>query len=239
MYRRRLLRALTASGVVAAAGCLGGDDGSYEFDAKPARVTDTALSTAGYEGEEPASSEIERTLDVAGSERRVSVTTWVASYEKPARASSLVVASTPNATVADRSVNPLVRADDAELFRRLLGRGADDGDDGNDDGDDGGEDGNDDDGTGGVGGEDVDDPEEVGTRTLTVLGTETTVTTFATEVEFDVPRDAPVDAEGSVPALVHVATVEDGEDVIALVGVHPEAVEEGETLASLMEAVEH
>ncbi|RAW46628.1 hypothetical protein DQW50_03475 [Halorubrum sp. 48-1-W] len=235
MYRRRLLGALTASGVVAATGCLGGDDGSYEFDAEPARVPDTALATAGYEGEEPASSEVDRTLDVAGSERRVSVTTWVASYEKPARASSLVVASTPNATVADRSVNPLVRADDAELFRRLLGRGTDDAADDGDDGDDA----DDDDGTGGVGGEDVDDLEEVGTRTLTVLGTETTVTTFATEVEFDVPRDAPVDAEGSVPALVHVATVEDGEDVIALVGVHPEAVEEGETLASLMEAVEH
>lgn len=217
MYRRRLLGALAASGAIAAAGCLGG---TYEFDAEPARVPDAALSTAGYAGEEPEPFEVERTLEVGGIEREVSATTWVANYENAERASSLVVASTPNATVAGQSVNPLVRADDAELLRRLLerGGGAGSGDD---------EGGN------------VDDLEEVGTRTLTVLGTETTVTTFATEVEFDAPRDAPVDAEGTVPALVHVATVEDGEDVIALVGVHPEAVEEGETLGSLMEAVEH
>ncbi|WP_281194434.1 DUF6517 family protein [Halorubrum sp. F4] len=227
MYRRRLLGALAASGAIAAAGCLGGDDGSYEFDAEPARVSDAAISEAGYEGEEPESFEIEQTFEVAGIEREVSATTWVASYENPERASSLLVASTPNATVAGQSVNPLVRADDAELLRRLLEGGLGGGGDGDD-----GE-------AGGVEGGDVDDLEEVGTQTRTVLGTETTVTTFATEIEFDVPQDAPVDGEGTVPALVHVATVEDGDDVLALVGVHPEAVEEGETLGSLMEAVEH
>ncbi|MFC5133804.1 MULTISPECIES: DUF6517 family protein [Haloferacaceae] len=230
MYRRRLLGALAASGAVAAAGCLGGDDGSFEFDAEPARVPDAALSEAGYEGEEPESFEIEQTLEVAGIEREVSATTWVASYENPERASSLLVASTPNPTVAGQSVNPLVRADDAELLRRLLEGGLGGGGGGGDGGD--GE-------AGGVEGGNVDDLEEVGTQTRTVLGTETTVTTFATEIEFDVPRDAPVDGEGTVPALVHVATVEDGDDVLALVGVHPEAVEEGETLGSLMEAVEH
>ena len=236
MYRRRLLGALAASGAIAAAGCLGGEDGTYEFDAEPARVPEASLSEAGYGGEEPEPFEVERTLEVAGIERRVSATTWVARYENAERASSLLVASTPNATVAGQSVNPLVRADDAELLRRLLEGGADvdDGGDGGGGGVEGG-----DGGGGGVEGGDVDDLEEVGTRTLTVLGTETTVTTFATEIEFDAPRDAPVDAEGTVPALVHVATVEDGEDVIALVGVHPEAVEEGETLGSLMEAVEH
>ncbi|SMO83853.1 DUF6517 family protein [Halorubrum cibi] len=217
MYRRRLLGAVAASGAVAAAGCLGGEDGTYEFDAEPARVPDAALSEAGYEGEGPQSFEIEQTFEVAGIEGRVSATSWVASYENPERASSLLVASTPNATVAGQSVNPLVRADGAELLRRLLEQG----------------------GSGGVDGGSVGDLEEVGTETRTILESETTVTTFATEIRFEDVGDAPVDTEGSVPALIHVATVEHGEDVLVLVGVHPRAIEEGETQGALMEAVEH
>ncbi|MFC5277312.1 DUF6517 family protein [Halorubrum rubrum] len=216
MYRRRLLGALAASGAIATTGCLGGEDGTFEFDAEPARVPDAALSEAGYEGEEPRAFEIEQTFEVAGIEREVSAASWVASYENPERAASLLVASTPNARVAGRSVNPLVGADDAELLRRLLERG-----------------------DGGVDGEDVGDLEEVGTETRSILGSETTVTTFATEVRFETADDAPIDAEGSVPALVHVATVEHEGDVLVLVGVHPRAVEEGETQGALMEAVEH
>ncbi|WP_066414244.1 DUF6517 family protein [Halorubrum aethiopicum] len=215
MYRRRLLGALAAAGTLATAGCLGGDDGTFEFDAEPARVPDAALSEAGYEGEEPRAFEIEQTFEVAGIEREVSAASWVASYENPERAASLLVASTPNATVAGQSVNPLVGADDAEVLRRLLERG------------------------GGVDGGSVGDLEEVGAETRPVLGGETTVTTFATEIRFENAGDAPIDAEGSVPALVHVATVEHGGDVLVLVGVHPRAVEEGETQGALMEAVEH
>jgi len=38
---------------------------------------------------------------------------------------------------------------------------------------------------------------------------------------------------------LYVGTVQHGEDVIALVGVHPTAVDASESLLSLMEQVEH
>ena len=226
MYRRRLLGALAATGAVAVAGCLGGEDGSYEFDAEPASVPAGVLADAGYAGEEPEPFHVEQSVDLPGVEARVSVTTWVAGYENPERGAALFVASTPNATVAGQSVNPLVRAEPAELLRRLIDQGE-----------------------GGPDGDDVDEIEERGTETRELLGQSVEVTTFEAQVDLDVDEEALADAEGvegaeglddgEVPALVHVATVEHREDVIALVGVHPRAVDEAGTLLSLMEAVEH
>mgnify|MGYP005851183245 CR=1 FL=1 len=216
MYRRRLLGGLAACGAVGLAGCLGGEDG-YRFDAEPARVPAASLSAAGYEGDEPEEIGIDEEFDVPVIDGRVSLTTWVAGYENASRGASLFVASTPNATVAGQSVNPLVRADDVELLRRLLDRGDD-----------------------GVDGDDVDELEERESRTVTILESETTVTTFEAQADLDLDADAPVEAdEGSIPAFVHVATVEHRDDVILLVGTHPQAVDEGETLDSLMADVEH
>jgi len=42
-----------------------------------------------------------------------------------------------------------------------------------------------------------------------------------------------------VPVFLYVGTVQHGQDVIALVGVHPAAVDASESLLSLMEQVEH
>jgi len=120
MHRRGLLAALAASTSVAVAGCAGGENGSYEFDAEPASVPSSAASEAGYDGEEPESFTIEQEFDVAGVNAQVSATTWAARYENSENGSALFVASTPNASVGGQSVNPLVRADDAELIRRLL-----------------------------------------------------------------------------------------------------------------------
>ena len=227
MYRRRLLAGIAASGAVGLAGCLGGEDG-YRFDAEPASVPAASLSAAGYEGAEPESFSIDEGIDVPVVDGRVSVTTWVAGYENASRGASLFVASTPNATVAGRSVNPLVRADDVELLRRLLDRGDD-----------------------GVDGDDVDELAERASRTVAILGQETTVTTFEAQVDLDVDGDVSVEGtdgsdgegdeigEGAVPAFVHVATVEHRDDVVLLVGTHPKSVDEAETLASLMADVEH
>jgi len=120
MHRRGLLAAIAASTSVAVAGCAGGENGSYEFDAEPASVPSSAASEAGYEGEEPKPFTIEQEFDVAGVNAQVSATTWAAGYENSENGSALFVASTPNASVGGQSVNPLVRADDAELIRRLL-----------------------------------------------------------------------------------------------------------------------
>ena len=222
MHRRGLLAAIAASTSVAVAGCAGGEDGSYEYDAAPARVSSEAASDAGYEGEEPESFTIEQEFDVAGVNAQVSATTWVAGYENQENGSALFVASTPDAAVGGQSVNPLVRADDAELIRRLLEQA----------------------GERGIGGEGTDveaeDIESRGSETRTVLGQETEVSVLETTMNAAV--EAGNNQSGStedVPVFLYVATVQHDGDVVALVGVHPTAIDARDAVLSLMEQVEH
>jgi hypothetical protein len=222
MKRRGLLAAIAASTSVAVAGCAGGEDGSYEFDASPARIPPNAASEAGYEGEPPESFVIEQEFDVAGVNAQVSATTWVAGYQNQNNGSGLFVASTPDASVGGQSVNPLVRADDAELIRRLLEQADQRG----------------------IGGEGTDvqaeDIEERGSETRTILGQEVEVSILETTVDAQVSAgDNQSGNVEDVPVFLYVATVQHEEDVVALVGVHPTAVDARESVLSLMEQVEH
>ncbi|MFO8115878.1 MAG: DUF6517 family protein [Halorubrum sp.] len=222
MHRRGLLAAIAASTSVAVAGCTGGDDGSYEYDADPARIPSEAASEAGYEGEEPESFTIEQEFDVAGANAKVSATTWVAGYENAENGSALFVASTPNASVGGQSVNPLVRADDVELIRRLLEQVNERG-------------------MGGEGGDvEAEDIEPRGSETRTVLGQEVEVSILETTI--DAEAGAGDDQNGSVedvPVFLYLATVQHEDDVIALIGIHPTAVDARDSVLSLMEQVEH
>ncbi|WP_144799352.1 DUF6517 family protein [Halorubrum depositum] len=222
MHRRGLLAAIAASTSVAVAGCAGGEDGSYEYDADPARIPSETASDAGYEGEEPESFTIEQEFDVAGVNAQVSATTWVAGYENPDNGSALFVASTPDASVGGQSVNPLVRADDAELIRRLLEQ-------------------TDQRGFGGEGTDvEAEDIENRGSETRTILEQEVEVSILETTINAEV--DAGNNQSGSaedVPVFLYVATVRHDDDVIALVGVHPTAIDAGDAVLSLMEQVEH
>lgn len=222
MNRRRLLAAIAASTSVAVAGCAGVEDGSYEYDAAPASVPSSAASEAGYEGEDPESFTIEQEFEIAGVNAQLSATTWVAGYENPENGSALFVASTPNASVGGQSVNPLVRADETELIRRLLDQVDQRG----------------------IGGDGTDieasNIEERGSETRTVLGQEVEIAILETTVDAEV--DAGEGQSGSVedvPVYLYVGTVQHNDDVIALVGVHPTAVDASESLLSLMEQVEH
>ncbi len=71
--------------------------------------------------------------------------------------------------------------------------------------------------------------DEADAEERTILGDEVAVRTYAVSTE----------AEGEGPLLVHVAIVENEDDVIVLLGVHPGTMDERETLVSLMEVVEH
>ncbi|WP_050034192.1 DUF6517 family protein [Halorubrum halophilum] len=224
MYRRGLLAAIAASTSVAVAGCAdaSGGNGSHEFDAEPASVPLATASEAGYEGEEPESFTLEQEFDVAGVNAQVSATTWAAGYENADNGSALFVASTPDASVGGQSVNPLVRAGETELIRRLLARVDQRGIGGN--------------------GTDVEtnDLEEKGSETRTLLGEEVEISIF--ETTSDAAADAGNGQNGEVedvPVYLYVGTVQHGDDVIALVGVHPTAVDASESLLSLMEQVEH
>lgn len=220
MKRRGLLAALAASTTVAVAGCT--DQGqSFDLDADPARVPESAYAD-GFSGRDPESFTVDQKFNASGVNVEVSATTWIAQYTNEEVGSALFVASTPNESVAGQSVNPLVRAEGADLIRRLLNQV-------------------DQQGIGGDGTEiQTDDIEEVGEETQTVLGEETTVSVLETTVSADVS-----DANGQsgsvddIPVLVYIATVQHDEDVIAMIGVHPQEIDQSEPLLSMMGSVEH
>jgi nicotinamide mononucleotide (NMN) deamidase PncC len=221
MKRRGLLAALAASGTVAVAGCAG-EDGSYEFDAEPAQVPESAYSGSDYTGQEPESFTVEQEFNVTGVNAEVSATTWIARYTNQTVGSALFVASTPDASVAGQSVNPLVRVEGAELIRRLLEQVNQQG-------------------IGGDGTEiQADDIESRGEETRTVLDTETTVSIFETTISAEVSGSNGQSGEvDDIPVLVYIATVQHEEDVIAALGVHPVEIDQSEQLFSMMEAIEH
>ncbi|VTT87664.1 unknown [Halorubrum sp. DM2] len=220
MNRRGLLAALAASTSVAVAGCAGQDQ-NLDLNAEPARIPESAYAD-GFSGQEPESFSIDREFNATGVNVEVSATTWVAQYTNDEIGSALFVASTPNESVAGQSVNPLVRVEGAELIRRLLDQ-------------------IDQQGIGGNGTEiQTDDIEEAGEETQTILGEETTVSILETTVSADV-NDAS-NQSGSVedvPVLVYIATVQDGDDVIVTVGVHPQEIDQSEQLLSMMRSIEH
>ena len=220
MNRRGLLAAIAASTSVAVAGCAG-QDGSYEFDAEPARIPESAYADADFTGEEPESYTIDREFNATGVNAEVTATTWVARYVNSETQSALFVASTPNASVAGQSVNPLVRVEGADLIRRLLNQINQQGSGGNAD-------------------IQTDDIEERGEETRTILDEETTVSVFETTVSADLGgADNGTESVEDIPVLLYLATVQHDDDVIALVGVHPVQIDQADQLLSMMEAVEH
>ncbi|GAB3410869.1 hypothetical protein GCM10027435_01890 [Haloparvum alkalitolerans] len=186
--RTKIVAALAV--VVLLAGCTGG---AYSFESSPASVPDGALSEAGYEPMEPEPFTINESVEVAGVSADVTATSWTATYPSSERQASLTVASTPDATIAGQSVNPVVRLSNEELVQRVLDRAGDSAN------------------------LNASDVEVVGSETRTVLGTETEVTTFATTTQVngeDVPLRihlATVAHEGDVVVLVglHPAAVDE------------------------------
>lgn len=222
MQRRELLAAVGASASLAVAGCSGVQDGSFEFDAKPASIPSAAASEAGYEGESPQSFTIDEQLEASGVNVEVSATTWIAGYENPDNGSAVFVASTPDGKVAGQSVNPLVRADEGDLIRRLV------------------EQVNQRDIGGGGTEIKAEDIEDVGSETRTILGKEVEVSILETTIDAEVETgDGQSGQVEGVPVYLYVGTVQHDEDVIALVGVHPTQVDAAESVLSLMEQVEH
>lgn len=177
-------RAIAALAVVVLlAGCTGG---ALSFSASPASVDEAALETANYTGQEPEQVTINETVEVAGVSRQVTATTWTASYAANDTPATLIVASTPDATVAGQSVNPITRLTGKELLQRVAQE---------------------------VGNSDQVDLEEVEVvqrENREVLGTGTEVTTFATTAsteQGDVPiriHLASVSHQGDVVVLVGV-----------------------------------
>ena len=114
MDTRRIIAVVAVAALVTMSGCgflLGNE--ALEFNASPVAVDDTAQSDTGYEETRRSSQAVERSFQVAGQTRNVSVTNYLAEYGPPAAAlySSHQTArapapSSPHLQVPGDSVHP-------------------------------------------------------------------------------------------------------------------------------------
>ena len=109
--RRLLLRATAVAAVVGLAGC--GTVDNYEFSADPVVLPAPARDRLGYRERLREPLVLQRSAAVAGTDVTVTVESPVAVYETTPGVTPadpvLGVASTPPASIRDRSLNPLAR----------------------------------------------------------------------------------------------------------------------------------
>ncbi|MFC6864481.1 DUF6517 family protein [Halomicroarcula sp. GCM10025817] len=128
--RTELLTALVAL-LVVSSGCVGLITGeTVAFEAEPAAVDDAALETTGYDEARAEAQTVTRNVSVVGQERTVRITNHVAEYNRSVELgplgelelARLIVLSTPGATVAGQSLNPLASQSNRRLAERLVQR---------------------------------------------------------------------------------------------------------------------
>lgn len=184
-----------------------------EYTASPAEIPDAALASAGYVHGNTTMVPLTYRVGAAGVSRDVTAQTWVAGYSKTTSdddTAAVVLYSSPNVEVADRSVNPLSQLSNRELIQFGIDRMTD---------------------LRGVGGiEDVSDLRETGTRNVTMLGTDTELVSYTGTAVVDGRR---------VAVVFNLAMVEHGDDIVVALGIHEETLDETAAHAALVEAVVH
>lgn len=211
VMRARFRPAAAIAVVLLLAGCLGAGP-LLEYTAAPATVPAAAYEPLGYVAGDVTPVPFDYLVGAGPVSTNVTVTAQVAGYSKTVDddVAALVVVSAPNQRAFGESVNPIARLTDREAVGWALERA---------------------DALAAVGGvSEVGSLGEVDVRSRTVLGVPTEVVTYA--------GTATVEGRGTA-VLVHVATVEHGDDVILAVGVHPAGVDESESVAALVEGIEH
>lgn len=209
---RSLAATLAVAFLVLGAGCLGFLTGSepLEFDASPATVTDDALSETGYQEQAVEEQPLERDVTVAGQERTVKVTNWVARYGRQVDLGPLgqqelgvfVVLATPQVEVLGRTFNPVGDMSNRELLERLQGNY-----------------------------QSLEIGDRVGTKEVVILGEGTTLETYAGTATV---QDQEVDVR------IRIARVTHEEDYVIAVGIYPAQLpDEGERVETMMAAITH
>ena len=192
------------------AGCTGT---LVSFESSPATVPAAAFEPLGYVHGNTTAVPLTYPVGFAGLSRDVTVTSYVSGYSKTTDdgdTSALVVLSTPNADVGGRSVNPFAHLSNRDLTARTLATLQEVRE------------------LSEYG--EVGDLREVEVQQRTVLGSPVDVVTYS--------GSASLDGEITDVRFV-VASVEHGDDVVTIVGVHAAAFDETDNLHTLMERVEH
>ena len=194
--------------MMALSGCAFLTGGPLEFAASKATVSDQAQQSAGYEEVSVEAQNRSQSFSAAGQERDVKLTNWVATYERDlgiatsSAPGSVVVLSTPTVSIAGQTLNPLGSMSHREVLNQVLQQ---------------------------YGG--LSDVEERDTKTMTVLGEDSEVTTFSANADY----------EGvEVPVLVHLTTVEHEGDIVVAIAVHPEMLSEDQVgVETMFGGIEH
>lgn len=212
--RRTFIASAGTIAATAIAGCSQiSSDRPLEFESTPARVPEDTLGETGYEETDTEAIEVERTFDIGGEERTVTVTNQRVAYEKEIRAEIelpealpgvvFTTLTTPSVEILGQEANPVADMSNEELLDRGRDR------------------------YGGLENVEID-----GEDTVTVLGETTTRTRFAAEAQF---------GETAVDVYIHLSNpVESDGDFIVGAGAHPQLLaDEESTVVSMIEAIRH
>lgn len=210
---RRAVLALGAGAIGVTAGCIGGQKSPVSASGSAAEVPADTVARADYEHVETATRTANVTLtvtleaDVQGRESKdVAASVPVARYRRSTDdgPATVAVAASPLVQVVENppeSRDPLSTLSTRGLVGFVQsGYGEPDG------------------------------LEEVGTRTVEMLGT---------DVEMVTHHGTATDDGEDVAVAVHVARVDDGADVVTAVAIHPREVDEGDRIAVLLAGLVH
>lgn len=116
--RRTFIASAGTIAATAIAGCSQiSSDRPLEFESAPARVPEDTLGETGYEETDTEAIEVERTFDIGGEERAVTVTNQRVAYEKEIRAEIelpealpgvvFTTLTTPSVEILGQEANPV------------------------------------------------------------------------------------------------------------------------------------
>jgi len=210
MHRRTAV-AVALAALIATSGCLGvlGGDG-LSFSASQATVSEDALQATGYEEVRVNESEISREFSAGSQSRNVTVTNWVAMYERSVsvpvlgerRAAVFGAFASPGVSILGQSFNPIDDYSERDLAQ--LAQQQYDG---------------------------LSVGQTASTRNMTVLDESTTVTKFE--------GSATIGGQ-SVDVYVHVTKVKHDGDHVVAVAIYPQALDgEQEHVDELLTGLEH
>ena len=207
--RRRAL-AVALALLLATSGCLGVfSGGATTFEAEPADVDEAAASQTGFEKNGTRDSVVTREVGPEGVSETVRVVNKVTTYEKSleipllgsARLGVFSIVSSPAVEIAGQTFNPVADYSNDRLVQLVTNRFGS-----------------------------LSNVEQVGSRQVTVLGSQTTVTKYA----------ATTTVQGQqIDVFVHVAKVRHGDDFLVGVGVYPQRLDQESEVLSLYRAIEH
>lgn len=203
-----LVLLITTTGCV---GVLTGDQ-PLSFESDPVSVSPAAQDDAGYEEARITTQNLTRDFSAAGQTREVTVTNHVAEYSRSvdlgafgsAEFARFVVVSTPAVEVLGQTFNPIDDMSDRELAEQVQSQY-----------------------------EGLEDLRSTGERQAQLLGTETTVSTFATDAELGSTGQ-------SIELTIHVTRVRHEADFVVVVAVHPSLLDaEAGRVDTMLAGVQH